>query len=198
MLTHFCQSYLERQANCKMSRKLKDLSGMVFGKLTVIKRQGSSKHGDALWICRCECGNEKTVPSRYLVEGCTKSCGCYTYYGVGKWRKGNREGVNNPNYKHGKSHNRLYIIYTNMKQRCYNENVPEFHVYGGKGITICDEWSDDFQSFYEWSMTHGYADNLTIDRINNDGNYEPSNCQWITKSENSKKIGIDRKKKGCK
>lgn len=170
------------------------MSGMVFGRLTAIKRQGSNKHGDALWLCICECGNEKLVSSRYLITGNVKSCGCYTYNCAGKWKKGNREGVNNPNYKHGKSHHRLYVIYTNMKQRCYNENVPEYHVYGGRGITVCDEWKNSFEAFYEWAIANGYSDGLTIDRKDNDGNYESSNCQWITKSENSKKIAFDRKK----
>lgn len=178
-----------------MSRKLKELSGMTFGKLTAIKRQGSNKHGDALWLCQCECGDKKIVPSRYLLTGCTQSCGCSTYDKAGKWAKGDRSGTKNPAYKHGKSRHRLYIVYANMKQRCYNKNVPEFHCYGGRGITICKEWLDSFESFFEWSISNGYEEKLTIDRIDNDGNYEPSNCQWITKSENSRKIAFDREKK---
>jgi hypothetical protein len=180
-----------------MSRKLKELTGMTFGKLTAIKREGSNKHGDALWICQCECGNKKIVPSRYLLAGETKSCGCYTfrYPGMGKWKKGDRKGEDNPNYKHGKSCHRLYTVYANMKQRCFNPKVPEYNCYGGRGITICKEWLNSFESFFEWAIKNGYEEGLSIDRIDNDGNYEPSNCQWITRSENSKKIAFDREKK---
>lgn len=98
----------------------------------------------------------------------------------------------------GKHHNlsqtRLYKTFTNMRQRCYNSKCPDYCFYGGKGITICDEWLNDFTSFYKWSMEHGYADELTIDRINPDKGYSPDNCQWITFSENRERAGTGRPK----
>lgn len=84
---------------------------------------------------------------------------------------------------HGKRNTRLYDIWHGMKNRCYNENNDRYRDYGGKGTTICNEWKNDFQSFYDWSMANGYKDNLTIDRMDTDGNYEPSNCRWITNKE---------------
>jgi hypothetical protein len=87
---------------------------------------------------------------------------------------------------HGKRKTRLYRIWSNIKTRCLNSNDPHFERWGKRGITICDEWKDDFQSFYDWSMSHGYSDDLTIDRINNDGNYEPSNCRWVSVAEQAR------------
>ncbi|APH24986.1 hypothetical protein CF088_14640 [Clostridium botulinum] len=81
---------------------------------------------------------------------------------------------------HGLRHHRLYGIYTNMKSRCYNSKTPKYKNYGGRGIKVCDEWLNNFKAFYDWAMSNGYEDNLTIDRVNNDCNYEPSNCRWIT------------------
>lgn len=92
-----------------------------------------------------------------------------------------RKGNNNPNYKHGKRNTRLYRIYHNMKSRCLNQNSLFYHRYGGRGIEICEDWLNSFQSFYDWSITHNYGDNLTLDRINNDGNYEPNNCRWVNR-----------------
>lgn len=82
---------------------------------------------------------------------------------------------------HGKSNTRLYVIWKNMKYRCENPHHTTFHNYGGRGIAVCDEWKNDFQSFFEWAVSHGYADNLTLDRIDTNGNYCPGNCRWATK-----------------
>lgn len=92
-------------------------------------------------------------------------------------------GSENPNFKHGLRDTRLFSIWSNMKTRCYNPKTPAFKDYGGRGITICDEWLNDFQAFYDWAMSNGYSDDLTIDRKDNDGNYSPDNCRWISQTK---------------
>lgn len=99
---------------------------------------------------------------------------------------GGRPYGNKNHYIHGKRKTRLYRIWANIKTRCTNVNDPHFKRYGGRGITICDEWKNDFKAFYDWSMLNGYADDLTIDRINNDGNYCPANCRWVTVAEQNR------------
>ena len=162
-----------------MSHKL-NLTGKTFGKLLVISEDHSDgKH--LYWKCQCSCGKETIVSGDSLKQGFTKSCGCL-----------NAELAAQRITTHGKYKERLYSIWLNMKHRCFNSNAINFRSYGGRGITVCDEWKNDFQVFYDWAMSNGYSDNLTIDRIDNDGNYEPTNCQWITLSENIKKSWKDR------
>lgn len=158
-----------------------DLTNRRFGKLTAIRPQRTNT-GLYGWLCRCDCGKEAVVRTTALTSGHTKSCGCYA--------KHLREnGV--PHTTHGNKHSRLYRIWCGMKSRCCNPNVPFYKYYGGKGIAVCEEWQNDFQSFFGWSMTNGYSDGLTIDRINGDGDYSPENCRWVTmtvQNRNKKKV----------
>ena len=120
----------------------------------------------------CDCGNEVVVLGIHLNNGHTTSCGC--------WKK---ESAGNLSMKHGMKGTRLYRIWSNMKARCTIPSTTGFKHYGGRGITICDEWFSDFQVFHDWAMENGYADHLSIDRIDVNGNYEPSNCRWATAKE---------------
>ncbi|MBR4973614.1 MAG: hypothetical protein IKY45_04025 [Clostridia bacterium] len=164
-----------------MSRAI-NLVGQKFGRLTAMKPCGKTNAGNVLWICKCDCGNETIVPTQHLKSGNTKSCGCL-----------NSELATKRFTKTGKSHSRLYNIWRNMKRRCYDNTFKAYKNYGGKGVLICAEWLKSFENFYKWAIGNGYADNLTIDRIDVNGNYEPKNCQWITRSENTKKSWRDRK-----
>jgi hypothetical protein len=157
----------------------KDLSGQKFGRLTAISisrienYKGGTKH--RYYKCRCDCGKIIEVQSYSLTNGNTKSCGCFQ-----------REKCGDTFRKHGGMGTRLYNIWKGMKKRCNNSNEPCYKYYGGKGIKVCDEWQVNFIAFRDWALNNGYADNLTIDRIDSDKNYEPSNCRWVTQAENAR------------
>lgn len=145
--------------------KFKDLTGEKFGNLTVLRRLNYCQTGHTyLWECKCDCGKITIVRGGNLRTGHTISCGC-------------KKGL----IKHNKWDTRLYHIYNNMKQRCNNPKNVWYKNYGARGIKICDSWQNDFMSFYNWSINNGYSDELSIDRIDVNGNYEPNNCRWVTK-----------------
>ncbi len=147
-----------------------DLTNERFGRLTVIARHGyRGKKKRITWLCRCDCGNQKVVIGEDMKSGQTKSCGCL-------------KGEGN-NYRHGLSNSRLWNSYRAMKERCSLASHIYYKNYGGRGIKVCEEWLNSFDSFCEWAMSNGYKEGLTIDRIDIDGNYEPNNCRWATMKE---------------
>lgn len=159
-----------------------DLTGKRFGRLTVKSRASNDKSGSARWNCICDCGNYTTVLGGHLRKGKILSCGCYMRECSSHRLK---EHPTSGNLKHGMRHTRLYTIWTNMKTRCLNEKNRAYKWYGAVGVSICPEWMR-FEGFLEWASKSGYQDILTIDRINPFGNYEPSNCRWVSKSEQRK------------
>lgn len=153
-----------------------DITGQRFGRLLVIQKAEPRKgYNGAMWKCVCDCGKTTIVNGQNLKSGNTTSCGCY----------GIERKTNTPK-THGKSGTRLHRIWKAMHSRCYNKNFHAYNHYGGRGITICDEWLHDFQAFHDWAIVNGYKDNLSIDRIDNDKGYSPDNCRWVTMEEQNK------------
>lgn len=153
-----------------------DLTGQKFGRLNVIGLSGR-KNRKSVWLCECECGNRINTYGYNLINGHSQSCGCLRI--EKSYENGKRSA------KHGKRQTRIYRIWQDMKARCYNSKMPNYHNYGEKGIFVCDEWKNNFQSFYEWSIKNGYAENLSIDRKDNSKSYSPDNCRWATAKEQS-------------
>ena len=159
--------------------KLIDLTGKKFNRLTVLEK-AYRKNNKNYWRCICDCGKEVFVDAQKIRNWHTKSCGCYKY-------EMNKERLS----KHKLSKTRLYVLYRSILQRCYWEKTEHYSNYGGRGITVCDEWLNDFKSFYDWAYANGYKEEKlpsgtnkwTIDRIDNDKGYSPDNCRFVTMKE---------------
>lgn len=149
--------------------KNKDMIGQVLGIFTVLKRVEKPlnlKGTDSYWLCRCKCSKEKIISKQFLLNGRPKCDNC--------------------NQVNKNENSRIYTIWYGMINRCTNPNIHNYDRYGGRGIKVCDEWMNDFDSFKKWTMNNGYEEDLTIDRIDTDGDYEPSNCKWSTVLEQNK------------
>ncbi len=152
-----------------------DMIGRRSGRLLVVSRAGSGQKGLALWLCRCDCGAEMVAVGSHLRSGRTDSCGCLK-----------RERLSVSNTKHGFSKHPLYRVRVGMIARCHNPKNTHFYCYGGRGITVCREWRDDRESFFLWALANGWEPGLDIDRRDNDGNYEPGNCRFVTPAVNAR------------
>ena len=148
--------------------RFKDLTGQRFGRLTATKDSGSRRGNHVVWECVCDCGNITFVSSDRITSGKTQSCGCLK-----------RERSSEAHRKHGGTGTRLHNIWNLMRRRCDN---PQDELYGGRGITVCEEWRS-FAAFRDWSISNGYSDDLSLDRINVNGDYEPGNCRWATDTQ---------------
>lgn len=151
--------------------------GDRFGRLTIVEEVHYVLPSGATprrFLCKCDCGNLKEVFLSHLRRGNIRSCGCVA-----------KETASNNSKKHGLFGTRIYKAWDSMKRRCYAKNASQYDHYGERGIIVCDEWKNDFMSFYQWAIANGYKDNLTLDRIDVNGNYEPQNCRWVTRKEQS-------------
>lgn len=152
-----------------------ELAGKRFGRLVALEKVGAG-NTIARWKCRCDCGADCEVRAANLVNGHTQSCGCLQ-----------RERTSETKTVHGHYHgpdgkrSKLYGVWNQMKQRCQNTRNGSYENCGGRGITVCDEWQD-FRPFRAWALVNGYREGLSIDRIDNDGDYEPSNCRWTDRT----------------
>jgi hypothetical protein len=146
--------------------------GQVFGRLTVLGKIGSHPKKGTIWACHCTCGNFTSVPTARLHRG-TSSCGCFRRERTPTFRHGHRRR---------KGMTSEYVAWRGMRQRCRDPKVRSYPHYGGRGIKVCDRWENSFEAFLE-DMGHKPGPEFSIERVNNDGDYEPANCKWATRSE---------------
>lgn len=170
-----------------MKRVRENIQGQRFGRLTALRYDHTNKYGNAVWECQCDCGQKMFAMTASLKNGNTRSCGCL-----------HREIVSQQRKTHGDAHSRLHRVWQGMNQRCTNPNRKHYEHYGGRGITVCEEWRNSFEAFREWAMANGYNPNAkrgecTLDRIDVNGNYSTENCRWITNAEQQR-----NKRKGVK
>lgn len=155
-----------------------ELIGKRFGKLVVIAEGGKNRHGRYMWICHCDCGaTTHPIPGNRLMQGVTTSCGC--------WRREQTRKTGQAAHKHGMSNSKIMYIWASMKARCSNPNLKNYERYGGRGIQVCAEWLESFESFYEHvsQLPHYGEPGYSLDRIDNNGNYMPGNVRWATAYE---------------
>ena len=162
-----------------------DITGRIFNNLEVLKFNGraslnSGNKTTPTWLCRCSCGYELVIREGNLKNGTRKSCKVF------KQKRRLNSLFSKKDIPFKVSSERLHNIWAAMKQRCYNPNNVSYKNYGGKGVCVCEEWKDSYKNFREWSLSNGYSDELTIDRKDFNGDYEPSNCRWISLEENNK------------
>lgn len=151
--------------------RIENLIGNIYGRLTVVK-YSHKKGAKSYWLCKCSCGNKVTIRSDCLKDGNSKSCGCLNV---------------DAHVKHGEcvTKTKLYHVYYGILTRCYKTNNKAYSHYGGRGISVCKEWLDDYENFKKWSLDNGYKEGLSIDRIDVNGDYEPQNCRWVTQKVQS-------------
>lgn len=179
----------KRESHPYRGKPRQDLTGQRFGRLVVECCDHYDKTArDYYWTCLCDCGSRVIICGQSLKRGASKSCGCYQRDVARETVKKYPRPLPHGHTVHGLRHTRLYNVWLSMKDRCYNKNSKCYHRYGGRGITVCDEWRSDFVAFYNWAIQTGYDENAptgtcTLDRSNNDAGYSPENCRWRTQKQ---------------